>query len=61
VRNIFKRRSPARQVVQLSREDIAELLILRWHGYTPEKWDALPSLVKLEKRDHYYRAKGMAS
>ena len=57
----FRRRRPARVVVQLSRPDIAELLILRWHGYTPETWDALPAIVKVDHREHYYRAQGLAS
>jgi len=57
----FKRRRPAVRVQQLSREDIQELLILRWHGYTPEQWNDLPALVKVDHREAYYRAWGLAS
>jgi len=46
----FKRRRPKHVVQQLSREDIQELLILRWHGLTPEQWNALPALVKVDHR-----------
>jgi len=61
MRNIFKRRRPAVSVQQLSREDIQELLILRWHGLTPEQWSDLPALVKVDHRESYYRAWGLAS
>ena len=57
----FKRRRPARQVQQVTREEIAELIILRWHGFTPDQWDALPDIAKVDHREHYYRAMGMAS
>jgi len=48
-------------VQQLSREDIQELLILRWHGYTPEQWSDLPAIVKVDHRESYFRAWGLAS
>ena len=46
----FKRRSPAHraQPVQVSPED---RVIAAHHGLTPEQWDALPALVKQDKRE----------
>jgi len=60
MRNIFKSRRQHLVVQQLSREDIQELLILRWHGLTPEQWDDLPVLAKVDHREAYYRAWGLA-
>ena len=57
MRGWFKRR-PA--VTTPPKVDVAELLILRWHGYTPEQWDALPAIVKVDHREAYYRAWGLA-
>ncbi|MDT0171049.1 hypothetical protein [Pseudarthrobacter sp. BRE9] len=56
----FKRRRPVVHVQQLSREEIQELLILRWHGLTPEQWNALPAIVKVDHRESYFRAWGLA-
>lgn len=56
MRNIFKRRRPTVRVQQLSREEIAELLIYRWHGLTPDEWTELPAIVKVDKREEYARA-----
>ena len=55
----FKRRRPTVRVQQLSREEIAELLIYRWHGLTPDEWTELPAIVKVDKREDYYRARGL--
>jgi len=57
----FRKRRPVVQVRQLSREEIAELIILRWHGLTPDEWDALPALVKVDRREEFYTARGLAS
>jgi len=57
----FRNRRPKNHVQQLSREDIQELLILRWHGLTPEQWNDLPALVKVDRRESYFRAWGLAS
>jgi hypothetical protein len=40
---------------------IPELLILRWYGYTPAEWVALPAIVKVDKRESYFQARGLAS
>lgn len=40
---------------------LSELLILRWWGYTPEQWAALPALVQVDKREGYAQAKGLAA
>ena len=55
----FKRRRPTVRVQQLSREEIAELLILRWHGLTPDEWTELPAIVKVDKREEYARNCGL--
>ena len=55
----FKRRRPAVRVQQLSREEIAELLIYRWHGLTPDEWTELPAIVKVDKREEYARNWGL--
>ena len=57
----FRRRPQPATVQQLSREDIQDLIILRWHDLTPEEWAALPVLAKVDHREAFYRAKGMAS
>jgi len=54
----FRKRRPVAPTPQQS--DVAELLILRWHGYTPDEWDALPAIVKVDHREAYYRAWGLA-
>jgi len=41
--------------------DIPDLLVLRWHGYTPAEWAGLPALVKVDKREGYFQARGLAS
>jgi len=56
----FRKRRPAVQVRQLSHGEIADLIILRWHGLTPDEWDALPAIVKVDHREAYYRAWGLA-
>lgn len=60
IRFFRSRRPKPATVQQLSREDIQELLILRWHGYTPEQWNDLPALVKVDHRESYFRAWGLA-
>jgi len=60
MRNIFKRRRPVAKAQQMSRGEIQELLILRWHGHTPDEWDALPAIVKVDKREAYFKAWGLA-
>jgi len=57
----FRKRRPVVQVRQLSREEIADLLVARWHGITPDEWDALPALVKVDRREEFYTARGLAS
>ena len=46
----FRRRRPAQSpaLVQISLED---LLVARWWGYTIDQWNALPALVKADKRE----------
>ena len=58
----FRSRRPKPATVhQLSREDIQDLVILRWHDLTPEQWDDMPALAKVDHREAFYRARGMAS
>ena len=57
MRGWFKRRPV---VSTPPKPDVAELLILRWHGLTPEQWDALPAIVKVDHREAYYRVWGLA-
>lgn len=38
---------------------IPDLLVLRWWGYTPAEWNALPALVKADKREGYYQVRGL--
>jgi len=57
----FRKRRPVVTVRQLSHGEIAELIILRWHGLTPDEWDALPALVKVDRREEFYTARGLAS
>jgi hypothetical protein len=40
---------------------LSEMFILRHWGYTPEQWTALPALVKVDKRESFYQAQGLAS
>lgn len=40
---------------------LIDLMIARWHGYTPQQWAQLPALVKVDKRESYFQAKGLAS
>ena len=61
IKRFRRRSSPNVTVQQLSREEIRDLLILRWHNLTPEEWDGLPVLAKVDHREAFYRAKGMAS
>lgn len=46
----FKRRSPAHraEVVQISTSD---RVIAALSGYTEQEWDALPAIVKQDKRE----------
>lgn len=39
--------------------DLPDLLVLRWWGYTVAEWNALNSLVKKDKREHYSQVKGL--
>lgn len=50
MRNIFKRRrpTPAPAPIQISP---ADRLIAAHSGYTPEQWNALPPMVKADKRE----------
>lgn len=59
MRNIFKRRRPTHRVepVKLGLED---LLVARWWGYTPEQWAKLPALVKVDKREGWFCARGLS-
>lgn len=47
---IFKRRIPTHraEVVQISTQD---RVIAAHHRLTPEEWDALPAIVKQDKRE----------
>lgn len=48
----FKRRRPEpAHRAELAPMTIQDLLVARWWGYTPAEWDALPSLVKVDKRE----------
>ena len=40
---------------------IMDLMISRWHGYTPQQWAGLPALVKVDKRESYFQVQGLAS
>lgn len=57
---IFKRNRPKHSTATPA-TSIHDVLILRWHGMTLAEWDALPVLAKVDCREEYYRARGMAS
>lgn len=40
---------------------IHDLLVLRHWGYTPTEWVQLPGIVKVDKREGYAQALGLAS
>lgn len=40
---------------------IPDLLVLRWYGYTPAEWDGLSTLAKVDARESYYQARGLAA
>lgn len=40
---------------------IHDLLVLRHWGYTPAEWVQLPAIVKVDKREGYAQAMGLAS
>jgi len=61
IRFFRSRRPQPATVQQFSREDIQDLIILRWHDLTPEEWDDMPALAKVDHREAFYRARGMAS
>lgn len=56
---IFKRRRPTHRAVP-DQTSLQDLFILRWYGYSPAQWTALPALVKVDKREGYYQAQGLA-
>lgn len=60
MRNIFKRNRPTHlaEPVKLSVQD---LLVARWFGLTPEQWNDMPAIAKVDKRESYAQAWGMAS
>lgn len=39
--------------------DLSELIMARWHGYTPAQWLGLPPHVQVAKRDGYAQARGL--
>lgn len=41
-----------------STPSIPDLLVLRHWGYTEAEWNALPAIVKADKREHFYQALG---
>ena len=55
----FRARRP-KHVATTPTLPVAELLITRWHGLTPEQWNDLPALVKVDHREAYFRAWGLA-
>jgi hypothetical protein len=57
---LFKRRSPAHRATQPD-VSLADLFILRWFGYTPAEWTALPNEVCAAKRSEYFQAKGLGA
>ena len=40
---------------------LMDLMISRWHGYTPQQWAQLPALVKVDKRESYFQVQGLGS
>jgi hypothetical protein len=61
---LFKRRSPAHRAEPRSipaAPSVPDLLIARWHELTPEEWNDLPHLAKVDHRESYFHAWGMAS
>lgn len=58
---IFKRNRPKHSTATPPVTSIHDVLVLRWHGMTLAEWDALPVLAKVDAREAYYRARGMAS
>jgi len=47
---LFKRRRPAHRA-ELAPITIQDLLVARWWGYTPDEWEKLPAIVKVDKRE----------
>jgi hypothetical protein len=56
----LKRRRPQYRVAD-TRLDVRDLLIARWHGLSEAEWCALPAIVKVDKREAYYRAWGLGA
>lgn len=40
---------------------IPDLLVLKHWGYTPDQWRQLPAIVKVDKRESYYSARGLGA
>ena len=40
---------------------IPDLLVLKHWGYTPDQWRQLPAIVKVDKRESYYAARGLGA
>lgn len=50
-----------RRIAGGSSATIPDLLVLRWYGYTPAEWDGLSALAKVDKREGYAQARGLAA
>jgi len=65
MRNIFKRRRPAHRdelaPTPTPKISVPDLLVARWHGLTPEQWADLSTLAKVDHREAYSHAWGLAS
>ena len=40
---------------------LMDLMISRWHGYTPQQWAQLPAIVQVDKRESYFQVQGLGS
>jgi hypothetical protein len=38
---------------------IPDLVVLRWCGCQPDEWNALPAMVKADKREQFFQSRGM--
>jgi hypothetical protein len=63
MRNIFKRRRHAHraELAHAPKISVPDLLVARWHGLTPEQWGDLSTLAKVDHREAYSHAWGLAS
>jgi len=50
----FRRRRPT--VPTTLKISVEDLLVARWFGLTPEDWNDMPAIAKVDKRENYYHA-----